>query len=120
MTPLCVLHFHPQVSCSSTLLQPGQSSSLAITFRPSAPLAYEEVLALEVNGLFTIPVTLKGEGCPLALELANPAQRKVNFGSVMVKQSASSTVALVNRSRAPVTASLAPALEVRMMLCAAS
>ncbi len=68
--------------------------------------------ALQVAGLFTIPVQLRGEGCPLALELANPAQQRVNFGSVMARQSATRTVPLVNRSRAPVTLSLAPAMEV--------
>jgi hypothetical protein len=37
-----------QVSCAATLLQPGQSSDICITFRPTAPTSYEEVLALEV------------------------------------------------------------------------
>lgn len=101
------------MSCSSTLLQPGQSADVSVTFRPSAPVSYEEVLGLEVNGLYTLPVQLKGEGCPLLLELANPAQVRLNFGAVMPRQSASRVVALVNRSRAPVTLSLAPALEVR-------
>ena len=44
-----------------------------------------------------------GEGVPLRLDLANPAQTSVNFGSLRGGQSSTREVKLVNRSRLPVS-----------------
>lgn len=43
---------------------------------------YREVLPININGLYTVRVSILGEGTPLKLELANPAHRSLNLGAV--------------------------------------
>lgn len=43
---------------------------------------YREVLPVNINGLYTVKVSILGEGSPLRLELANPAYRSLNLGAV--------------------------------------
>ena len=55
---------------------------MSITFTPCEARMYREVLPVNINGLYTVKVTLLGEGSPLRLELANPAHRSLNLGAV--------------------------------------
>lgn len=43
---------------------------------------YREVLPININALYTVRVSILGEGSPLRLELANPAHRSFNLGAV--------------------------------------
>ena len=43
---------------------------------------YREVLPIIINGLYTVRVSILGEGSPLSLELANPAHRSLNLGAI--------------------------------------
>lgn len=90
------------------VLKPGESRDAVITFKPSAMQPYSSRLPLEINGLYTLNVDLKGEGASLALEVADPSKRTVNFGGVARAQSSTRVVQVINRGRVPVTFSSAP------------
>ena len=49
-------------------------------------------LPLEINGLYTVNVDLKGEGAIMRLEVADPGKRTVNFGGVPRTQSSTRVV----------------------------
>ncbi|KAK2958778.1 putative hydrocephalus-inducing like protein [Blattamonas nauphoetae] len=54
---------------SPLLLPPGQSRLIHFYFHPHEVKQYEWKLPFEVNGLFTVTVTLTGEGIPLKLDV---------------------------------------------------
>ena len=60
---------------------------------------YDEIIKFELNGLYTVNVNVKGEGCLLKVELANPTQSLVALGSLRVGQEATRKVLLVNKSK---------------------
>lgn len=74
------------------LMQPSESRQAVITFKPSAAQAYSARLPLEVNGLYTVHVDMKGEGAHMRLEVADPSKRSVNFGGVPRGQSSTRVV----------------------------
>ena len=69
---------------------------------------YTEVIRFDFNGLYTIDVTVTGEGIPMEVGLVDPDQAVVDFGIVSVGADITKTVQLVNKSKKPVTFSLAP------------
>ncbi|PNH08880.1 Hydrocephalus-inducing protein [Tetrabaena socialis] len=99
------------VDCGPLVLQPGESREWVVTFKPRGASAARLSLPLEINGLYTVHVEAKGEGSPLRVEVANPAQRAVNFGPVSAGGSATRVVSVVNRGRTPATLSLAPSAQ---------
>jgi hypothetical protein len=55
---------HLQVDCAPTVLQPGETKAILVTFRPRLVQPYAEVVPLHINGLYTINVNFKGKrGC---------------------------------------------------------
>ena len=52
---------HLHVDCGATVLTPGETKSIVITFQPREVLQYADVLPLRVNGLYTINVNIKGK-----------------------------------------------------------
>jgi hypothetical protein len=52
---------HFTVDCAPTVLQPGETKMILVTFRPRLVQPYAEVVPLHINGLYTINVTFKGE-----------------------------------------------------------
>ena len=71
---------------------PGASQDVTIAFSPCEARLYREVLPIKINGLYTIKVTIIGEGSPFRLELANPAHRALNLGAVSQGSQTSKTV----------------------------
>jgi hypothetical protein len=53
---------------SSSLLTPGQSHTINFTFIPRECKKYEWKLPFEINGLFTVSISLSGEAVPLRLD----------------------------------------------------
>ncbi|KAJ9512718.1 hypothetical protein QJQ45_019009 [Haematococcus lacustris] len=96
------------VELPGCVLQSGASADGTISFRPEAEQHYTARLPLEINGLYTVAVELKGEGTPVRIEPVNPAHRAVNMGAVLKGQSSSRTVSLINRGRAAVHVHLGP------------
>lgn len=70
------------VDCPPSVLAPGASQEVSISFSPCEARMYREVLPININALYTVRVSILGEGSPLRLELANPAHRSLNLGAV--------------------------------------
>jgi hydrocephalus-inducing protein len=79
-----------------------------IIFTPRIIKKYAETIKFDFNGLYTIDVNVNGEGIPMQLELVDPDQALVDFGIVSVGGDVTKTVSLVNKSKKPVTFTLAP------------
>ena len=99
-----------EVKSSPTVLAPGEFQEIPISFLPKENRHYKETLAFEINGLFRADVQIKGEGCPVKVELFDVKHANANFGSLMANQSTTRYVKLVNRSKIPTLVSLAPSL----------
>lgn len=62
-----------QVSAGATVLQKGEKKDVVITFMPKDIATYSEIIPFEINGLYTVPVTVASpppltrapEGLPL-------------------------------------------------------
>ena len=80
------------VDCPPSVLSPGQSQEVSISFCPGEAQHYREVVPVRINGLYTVKLLLLGEGTPLRLELANPAHRLLNLGAVSLGSQATKTV----------------------------
>ena len=94
------------VECPSCTIAPGDSISVPINFAPREVKEYAFSLPFVVNGSYTVKLPVIGEGCPARLELANPSQRHVQFGTVSAGSTLSKSVRVVNRSRRPLTLAL--------------
>lgn len=108
---------HLQVKPKAGVLTPGEIRDVTFTFTPSAEKEYSERVPVEVNGLYSVPVTVTGEGTPLRLELADSSLRTLNLGSLRPGQRNSQDVRLVNRSKLPVELSLLPSKDELNKLC---
>ncbi|QDZ25387.1 hypothetical protein HOP50_17g79270 [Chloropicon primus] len=92
------------VNISTLCLSPGERQEVAITFRPQSPTYYKETLHFEINGLFTIPVLITGEGVEMKLDIGNPG-KQIAFGSIRAMQSVMKAVRITNRSKLPISIS---------------
>ena len=102
---------HLDIQFKSCLLAPGEETYAVLEFKPQNPIKYSESVIFEINGFFRKTITVKGEGSEMRLELANPAQKIVNFGALQISSdqervSSSKTVKLVNRSPTALSLSL--------------
>lgn len=80
------------VDCPPSVLVPGASQDVSITFSPCEARLYREEIPFNINGLYTVRVAITGEGSPLKLELANAAHRSLNLGAVSRGGQTSKTV----------------------------
>ncbi len=90
----------------NTVLAAGESMEVPIVFRPNDVRKFRDTIHFEINGLYTVPVALHGEGTPLRVELLDPSMASVDFGALRPGQSIVRTIVLVNRSRRAVECSL--------------
>ena len=86
----CVFEKTPylEVKSQPTMLRPNESIDIPIIFTARDVRKYDEIIKFELNGLYTVNVNVKGEGCLLKVELANPTQSLVALGSLRVGQEA--------------------------------
>ena len=107
---------HLAVQFEDTLLQPGQDCVASVEFKPRETLKYDEEIVFELNGLSRKSIHILGEGAKMKLDLANPANKMVNFGALMIgrNEEAIKTAKLVNQSPIPIsfTLSLLPSSSV--------
>ena len=96
---------------TKTVLAPGEHSEVTLTFAPPAAEAYSARVDFLVNGLWTVPVDVRGEGCEMRLELADGGQQRVELGALPLHQVGARQVTLVNRSRRAVDVSFADAAD---------
>jgi len=96
------------LQCSPTVLSPGETKSIPVRFHPTAAIKYQEAVAFEVNGLYSVNVTLKGEGAPLKVDVVPPSGPICNFGSAKQGAAVARSVHLRNGSKVPTRLNMAP------------
>ena len=95
-----------QVLIPTTPTDPDLESKklrVPIVFTPRDTVAYSETVTFDINGVHTMSVLIKGEGCPLRLELASRDEENVNFGVCREGGDITKTVHLTNKSKKSVT-----------------
>eukprot|EP00698_Gefionella_okellyi_P022526 TRINITY_DN7486_c0_g1_i1.p1 TRINITY_DN7486_c0_g1~~TRINITY_DN7486_c0_g1_i1.p1 ORF type:complete len:4186 (-),score=1237.39 TRINITY_DN7486_c0_g1_i1:99-12656(-) len=100
---------HLDVSHPPSVIPPGETVAMTLTFAPRDVTMYKENIAFEINGLYTVNVIISGEGAPMRLELLKPEQQQLNFGALRVGQDQLRTVKVVNRSKLATTFAASPA-----------
>jgi len=77
------------------------STDMTVSFMPRESRDYRAVIPFQINGLYNVNVVVTGEGVPLRLDLANPAQTAVSFGSLKGGQSSTREAGelLITRTR---------------------
>eukprot|EP00667_Euglena_gracilis_P000008 EG_transcript_8 len=98
---------HLEVSAGATVLQKGEKKDVVITFMPKDIATYSEIIPFEINGLYTVPVTVTGEGTVPRVELVNPAQKSLNFGAIRVGEVVKRLVKVTCKSKVTTPFSLA-------------
>lgn len=68
-------------------------------FTPRDIEKYEETVLLDINGLHTMEVKIKGEGVPFKIDLDKQEDSLVDFGIAKVGQDLTKVVTLVNSSK---------------------
>ena len=112
MSVHCLSKSSPHLSFNfeSRLLAKGDSARAILEFRPREPIKYSESVIFEINGFFRKVITVKGEGSPMRIELANPSQKIIKFGALRLNDKdvaySTRTVRLVNRSPATLSPSV--------------
>ena len=97
--------------CASTVLAPGETKAIPVTFHPAQAGKFEASLPFEVNGLYTVNVNVRGEGVPLKLEVAPPSGPVCNFGSAKQGTAVPRTMSLRNASKLGTVVSFEPVAE---------
>lgn len=88
---------------TSCILAPNEEAEAVFEFRPRHITSYSESVVLEINGLFKKPISIKGEGAQMKIELANPAQKQVKFGALRVGEKVKKNLKLINQSPIPLS-----------------
>ena len=61
-------------------------------------MMYEEILEFDINGLHKIKFPIRGEGCPLKLELQKAENKLVDFGIKTVGANVTKTINIIRGS----------------------
>ena len=69
------------VQFESRLLSPEGTADALVEFCPRELKVFHEQVVFEINSLCKKTVSIRGEGVPMKIELANPAQKVVSFGA---------------------------------------
>jgi len=67
---------------------------------------YSEKILLDINGLFTSEVIVKGKGIDLKVDVEDESQRSISFGNLRVGQTRTKKLPLINRSKKTTTCSV--------------
>jgi len=100
------------VDFSSTVLAPGESKAILVQFHPVDAIKYLELVAFEINGLYTVNVDVKGEGVPMRVEVVPPSGPVCSFGSAKQGAAVPRTVHLRNHSKLGTSVSFQPMADV--------
>ncbi len=57
------------------------------------------IIPFEINGLYTVPFTVTGEGGVPRIELVNPSQKSLSLGALRVGETTKRTVKVVCKSK---------------------
>ena len=94
---------HLGIEFEAQLLPPNEKAEAFIQFKPLETITYCEDVVFEINSLSKRTLTIRGEGAQMRIELANPAQKMVNFGALRVADTVTKTVKLINHSPTPLS-----------------
>lgn len=90
-------------------IAPGESTKIMVKFLPEAAIAYSYSLCIEINGIASVQMPIKGEGSEIMIE---SDQKILNFGALRVGSLASKSLKLTNSSKIPVSFSIfGPSIE---------
>ena len=90
------------VSSGPTVVQPGASLTVPVTFMPLHDKAYSEKIVFDVNSRTQVTVEVSGTGAAVQLQLEKASQARMEFGVVEAGKVAHRTAVLVNSSIIPV------------------
>ena len=97
------------VEAAPAVLAKRASQTVAFRYTPSALGPFSARVPIEVNGLYTVHVSLAANVVPRGVELVDRSQRTVALGPIKVGKSRRCEVQLINRAPIPVTVDFAPA-----------
>ena len=92
-----------EVEFSATVLSPGDTRNINITFYPREAVKYQEDLVFEINGLSKRNIEVHGLGTEMRVEVANPKDKVVNLGALRVGQVVRRSIPVANNSPAPLS-----------------
>lgn len=97
----------------STVLIPGASTNVEITFLPRKPNKYQQNLVFEINGTSKYSLALTGNCEELKLETLGLTNHTVNLGMIKVGEKVSKIVKVANLTHVAITTKLvfSPACE---------
>ncbi|XP_059507551.1 hydrocephalus-inducing protein homolog [Stegostoma tigrinum] len=96
-----------EVKFQPCALAPKKSVEAVIIFYPREPIKYQEVVTFEINGLTQQSVKIFGQGAEMKIEVVNHKDKVVDLQAPRVGQVVKKVVPIVNRSRVPLTFTLA-------------
>ncbi|XP_072403680.1 hydrocephalus-inducing protein homolog [Chiloscyllium punctatum] len=96
-----------EVKFQPCALAPKKSVEAIIIFYPREPIKYQEVVTFEINGLTRQNVKIFGQGAEMKIEVVNRKDKVVNLQAPRVGQVVKKVVPIINRSRVPLTFTLA-------------
>lgn len=85
------------VKFSSSQIAPGKTEQIPVYFHPMEVMQYKIQIPFIVNSKAR-PISLQGEGVPLRIELANAADKFLDFGAIMVGKDVSKKIRILNKS----------------------
>ena len=91
---------HLEVSPTGSIVVESQKQvEIEVTFRPRQTKLYSEKILLDINGLFTTEVVVKGKGIDLKVDVEDESQRSISFGNLRVGQNRTKKLSLINKSK---------------------
>lgn len=89
-----------------TILNPGETITIPITFIPRESINYQEKIKFELNGLSKREILLQGIGTHMNIELVDNKQKIIDMGTLQIGKLSKKLVKIINKSLASVEFSL--------------
>ncbi|XP_009959663.1 PREDICTED: hydrocephalus-inducing protein-like, partial [Leptosomus discolor] len=113
---------HLEVDFPGSVLCPGGTVEVPITFYPREVVSYHELIPFEINGLCQQTVEVRGKGTEMKVDVVEPAGKVVKLGALSIGQMVKKIVTIANNSAVPLTFKLSlmsttPELQEAGVLC---
>ncbi|KAM9214465.1 hydrocephalus-inducing protein homolog [Leptosomus discolor] len=94
---------HLEVDFPGSVLRPGGTAEVPITFYPREVASYHELVPFEINGLCQQTVEVQGKGTEMKVDVVEPPGKVVNLGALSIGQTVKKIVTIANNSAVPLT-----------------
>ncbi|KAH0619415.1 hypothetical protein JD844_000028 [Phrynosoma platyrhinos] len=94
---------HLELGFHAEVLNPGGKAEIPISFYPREAVSYHEIITFEINGLLQKTVEVSGKGIEMKVDVVDPRNKVLKFGSVPAGHTVKKTATIVNDSVAFVT-----------------